>query len=243
MLLQLGEREKRWEKRQGGMHAVTQFDRTIEDIGNVVTLEHVNTRVPDQQLATLFYVDGLGLTRDPYLMTGVGNMWINVGRSQFHLPTGKPQVLRGHTGLVMPDREALVRRLATRCRSRSTGRRFAFSEDNEYVEATCPWGNRIRCYAPGRALRPDAARHALRRIRRAAGTADGIARFYREMLETAANAGEDARRAACARRGRRRPASALPRDRAPAPRLRRPPHRRSISPISPGPIGACSRRA
>ena len=32
---------------------------------------------------------GLGLTRDPYLMTGVGNMWINVGRSQFHLPTGK----------------------------------------------------------------------------------------------------------------------------------------------------------
>ena len=58
------------------MHAVTQFDRTIEDIGNVVTLEHVNTRVPDQQLATVFYAMGLGLTRDPYLMTGVGNMWM-----------------------------------------------------------------------------------------------------------------------------------------------------------------------
>ena len=72
---------------------MTNYDRAAEDIGNVVTLEHVNTRVPDQQLATLFYVTGLGLTRDPYLMTGVGNMWINVGRSQFHLPTGKAQVL------------------------------------------------------------------------------------------------------------------------------------------------------
>ena len=36
------------------------------------------------------------------------NMWINVGRSQFHLPTGKPQVVRGHTGLVIAGREALL---------------------------------------------------------------------------------------------------------------------------------------
>jgi hypothetical protein len=88
------------------------YDRTVEDVGNVVALEHVNTRVPDQQLATLFYATGLGLTRDPYLMTGVGNMWMNVGRSQFHLPTGAAQVLRGHTGLVVPDRAALLRRLS-----------------------------------------------------------------------------------------------------------------------------------
>ena len=71
------------------------YDRTVEDLGNIVTLEHVNTRIPDQHLATLFYVAGLGLTR-------VTNMWVNVGRSQFHLPTGKPQVVRGHTGLVIP---------------------------------------------------------------------------------------------------------------------------------------------
>ena len=65
---------------------MTTYDRTVEDIGNVVCLEHVNTRVPDQRLATLFYVMGLGLTRDPYLVTGVANMWINLGRSQFHRP-------------------------------------------------------------------------------------------------------------------------------------------------------------
>jgi hypothetical protein len=50
------------------------YDRSAEDLGNVVGLEHVNVTVPDQQLATLFYNTGLGLTRDPYIMTGLGNM-------------------------------------------------------------------------------------------------------------------------------------------------------------------------
>jgi hypothetical protein len=75
-----------------------EFDRSQEDVGNIVQLEHVNVWVPDQRLATLFYVTGLGLTRDPYLMTGIDNMWVNVGRSQFHLMTGPAQVLRGCTG-------------------------------------------------------------------------------------------------------------------------------------------------
>jgi len=35
------------------------FDRTAEDLGNSIHLEHVNVRVPDQRLATLFYVAGL----------------------------------------------------------------------------------------------------------------------------------------------------------------------------------------
>ena len=38
---------------------------TEEDVGNIVLLEHVNVQIPDQALATLFYVMGLGLTRDP----------------------------------------------------------------------------------------------------------------------------------------------------------------------------------
>jgi hypothetical protein len=71
------------------------FDRTLEDLGNMIHLEHVNVRVPDQQLATQFYVVALGLTRDPYLMVGLDNMWINVGNSQFHLPTAAAQVVRG----------------------------------------------------------------------------------------------------------------------------------------------------
>jgi hypothetical protein len=30
------------------------YDRTAEDLGNVVALEHVNVTVPDQRLATIF---------------------------------------------------------------------------------------------------------------------------------------------------------------------------------------------
>jgi hypothetical protein len=123
------------------------FDRAAEDLGNSIHLEHVNVQVPDQRLATLFYVAGLGLTRDPYLMVSDSNMWVNVGKSQFHLPSGEAQVLRGHIGIVIAGREALLDRLASVAR-KLDGTAFAFSEHNDYVEAVCPWGNRIRCYEP-----------------------------------------------------------------------------------------------
>src|SRR5258705_13770389 len=88
------------------------FDRAAEDLGNSIHFEHVNVTIPDQRLATLFYVAGLGLTRDPYLMVSDTNMWVNVGRSQFHLPRGDAQVLRGYTGIVMAGRLALLSRLS-----------------------------------------------------------------------------------------------------------------------------------
>ncbi len=158
------------------------FDRALEDLGNAIHLEHVNVQVPDQRLATLFYVAGLGLTRDPYLMVSDTNMWVNVGRSQFHLPGGDPQVVRGHTAIVISGREALLDRLAS-VTSKLDGTAFAFSEHNDYVAATCPWGNRLRCYEP------DAARFG--RITLGipyvefevpAGTAQGICAFYPEVM-------------------------------------------------------------
>lgn len=161
-----------------------QFDRAAEDLGNSIHLEHVNVQIPDQRLAQLFYAAGLGLTRDPYLMVSDTNMWINVGRSQFHLPTGTPQVVRGHTGLVISGREALLNRL-TMVSKKLDGTRFGFQEHNDYVEATCPWGNRVRCYEP------DAERFG--RISLGipyvefdvpVGTAKGIAAFYPKIMET-----------------------------------------------------------
>ena len=123
------------------------FDRSAEDLGNIVALEHVNVLVPVQGLATLFYVSGLGLTRDPYMMTSTDNMWVNVGRSQFHLPTGKPQKLRGKIGLVIPDRELLLQRLE-RMKKPLAGTKYGFKAHNAYVEATCPWGNIFRLHDP-----------------------------------------------------------------------------------------------
>ncbi|MBV8920550.1 MAG: hypothetical protein JOZ76_21145 [Bradyrhizobium sp.] len=159
-----------------------QFDRTSEDLGNSIHLEHVNVTVPDQRLATLFYVAGLGLTRDPYLMVSDSNMWVNVGRSQFHLPTGPAQVLRGHTAIVMSNRAALLDRLAA-VRPKLDGTAFAFSAHNDHVEAICPWGNRVRCYEP------DAARFG--RVALGIpyvefdvpkGTAKGICDFYSQIM-------------------------------------------------------------
>ena len=88
-----------------------QYDRSAEDLGNIVGLEHVNLQVENQVQTTLFYISGLGLTRDPYLMTSVDNMWVNVGRGQFHLPSGGPEIVRGTTALVIPNAEALLKRL------------------------------------------------------------------------------------------------------------------------------------
>lgn len=167
------------------------FDRAAEDLGNVVALEHVNVTVPDQRVATIFYVTGLGLTRDPYLMTGTQNMWINVGRCQFHLPGNEPQVLRGHVGLVMPDRAALVRRL-TRARKHLAGTRFDFEEHDGFIATTCPWGNRIRCYEPDQRFGPITLGIAYVEFNVPGGSAGGIANFYRSIIATPAEVVEDA---------------------------------------------------
>src|ERR1700755_2085874 len=158
------------------------FDRAAEDLGNSIHLEHVNVQVPDQRLATLFYVAGLGLTRDPYLMVSDSNMWVNVGRNQFHLPSGEPQVLRGHTGIVIQGREALLERLSA-VAGKLAGTAFSYREHNDYVEATCPWGNRMRVYEP------DAARFGpitlgipYVEFDLPHGTAKGIAAFYPEIM-------------------------------------------------------------
>ena len=163
------------------------FDRAAEDLGNIVKLEHVNVRIPDQRLSTLFYVAGMGYTRDPYIMVSTNNMWINMGTSQFHLPTGGPDVLRGVAGLVMPDRKALLDRLA-RVKGELHGTKFAYSESNDCVEATCPWGNRFRLHEPDeKRFGPIVLGLPYVIFDVPPGTADGIARFYREVLQTNAS--------------------------------------------------------
>jgi len=157
------------------------YDRAAEDLGNIVALEHVNTRIPDQILSTLFHVTGLGLTRDPYLMTSTDNMWINIGRSQFHLPTGAPQKVCGHVGIVVPDLGALARRLA-KVREALDGTQFDFREHNSFIDAVSPWGNRIRCHAPeARFGRIDLGVPYVE-FEVPPKSAKGIARFYREIL-------------------------------------------------------------
>lgn len=174
------------------MNPANRFDRSTQDVGNIVEFGHVNLRVPDQQMAIVFYVMGLGLTRDPYLMTGVDNAWINVGACQFHLPVGPAQVFRGVVGLVLPDLAALAARLAA-VRERLAGTRFDFVASAGAVEVTCPWGNRLRIHAPD----PDAFGGSVLgmpyvEVAVAPGTAQRVARFYAEILGARAAPGTGA---------------------------------------------------
>ncbi|HWV89144.1 MAG TPA: hypothetical protein VNZ59_03585, partial [Burkholderiales bacterium] len=93
-----------------------QYDRDAQVVGNIVHLEHFNVVIDDQRLATLFYVVGLGGTRDPYIFMGLENMWVNFGRTQVHLPSrGNPptraEVVRGTSGFVVPSLGELEKRL------------------------------------------------------------------------------------------------------------------------------------
>src|ERR1700730_5262100 len=164
------------------------YDRAAQDMGNIVGIGHVNVCITDQHLATHYYVTGLGLTRDPFLNTGAGNMWINVGMSQFHLPMGKPDQVRGVVGLVVPDRAALLERL-TRVRKALADTKFEFRESNDGVETVCPWGNRIHVHAPdeGRFGRIVLGMPYIEFDVRP-GTAERIARFYREVMGALATA-------------------------------------------------------
>ncbi|MFN3237714.1 MAG: VOC family protein [Pseudomonadales bacterium] len=126
--------------------ATAKFNRKAEDLGNIISLEHVNLRVPDQSLATWFYVSGLGLTRDPFVDFGTHNVWINAGNEQFHLPTGKAQVLRGEIHLVVPDLDELERRLG-RIQAPLRNSQFIYKRNKASLSVRCPWGNHIRCQA------------------------------------------------------------------------------------------------
>jgi hypothetical protein len=188
----------------GGVKVNTQpaLDRSLDDSGNIVHFEHVNLKQPDQQLATIFYISGLGLTRDPYMKTGVENMWVNVGRNQFHLPTGAPQRLRGVIGLIVPDLDALRQRLA-RVAPLLVETAFRFEDGEDCVSVTCPWGNRFRCHAPSAELGNIELGLCYVEFAVPAGTAEGIVQFYKGIMGAEAALGiRDESPAASIRAGR-----------------------------------------
>ena len=156
------------------------YDRSARDVGNIVALEHVNVKVADQRLAHLFYVTGMGFTRDPYIDFGMRNMWINLGRQQFHLPVGEAQVLRGSTGIVVPSLDALERRL-DRVAPLLEGSALAWRRAGACVEVTCPWGNALTVHEPG-GFGPMVLGMPYVRFDVPPGAAHGIARFYREVV-------------------------------------------------------------
>ena len=161
-----------------------EYDRTAEDVGNILLLEHLNLTVPDQELAALFYVSGLGFTRDPYVDFGTRNMWINAGETQFHLPKAAPQRFRGHIGVVVPDLDQLHERLGRIERPlRDTA--FAWRPASGHTSVTCPWGNAFHVYDAGPCGSMELGLAYLD-MQVPVDSAAGIARFYQGVMGCAA---------------------------------------------------------
>jgi hypothetical protein len=174
-----------------------QYDRDAQVVGNIVHLEHFNVVVGDQRLATLFYVVGLGGTRDPYIFPGLENMWVNFGRSQVHLPSRgtKPEVLRGTAGFVVPSLDELMKRLEHAGNEMERvapelPNKFSFKRERDFVAATCPWGNRVRCHAPAPEFGRTELGLAYVDFDVPQGSAEGIARFYNEIMRAPAQVKE-----------------------------------------------------
>lgn len=150
---------------------------------NIAFLEHINLTQPDQRLATAFYVSALGLTRDPYLMVGPDNMWINAGQSQIHLPTRAPrsQRLPGAIGLVVPLFDQLPERLA-KAEIWLKDSLFSYQLNDNMVVANCPWGNRFECHPPNISFGNCVIGMPYLRVDVMRGTTDGIAKFYEKIL-------------------------------------------------------------
>ena len=157
-----------------------EYDRSAEDVGNVQMLEHVNVTVPDQGLAALFYVTGLGFTRDPYIDFGTYNMWVNLGEQQFHLPQSDAQILRGEIAVVVPNLEDLAKRLKFVSKALKDTR-FSWEEADQRVVLSCPWGNRIVAYPAGSFPAMDLGMPYVD-MSVPPGTAPGIARFYESVM-------------------------------------------------------------
>src|SRR5580765_490663 len=170
------------------------YDRSTQDVGNIVHLEHYNCCIDDQRLAVLFYVVGLGATRDPYIFPGMENIWLNFGRTHVHMPSRavppKAERLRGTAGFVVPSLDELAKRLehAGKEMKRVVGdaRAFSYTVKKDCVEATDPWGTRVRCHAPSPEYGPVDLGLVYVDFDVPPGTTEGIARFYNEVMEAPA---------------------------------------------------------
>jgi hypothetical protein len=151
------------------------------EIGSLVHFEHVNFRVPDHYFGTLFFIEGLGFTREPTRRVGVSNMWVNVGQQQFHLPIGEAAPFAGEVGITLPDLDATYRKLKSLA-PKMEGTKFKVAKENSTLRIVTPWGHVLIAHA---------ARELSGRLLQAipyvtffvpAGTAAGIGRFYEQLL-------------------------------------------------------------
>jgi hypothetical protein len=123
------------------------------EIGGVLHLEHFNFEVLDYDMAIIFFMHALGLTRDPYRRTDETNMSVNIGMQQFHLPwRGRvtPSFL-GEIGLILPDIKIVLARL-NRIERNGIFEGTAYeilAVQNNFTYLKSPWGISMHLWNSG----------------------------------------------------------------------------------------------
>jgi hypothetical protein len=120
---------------------------------------------------------------------------VNFGRTQCHLPSrgSKPEVVRGTVGFVVPSLDELKKRFEHAGKEMQRvvpekKTKFSWREKDGAVEATCPWGNRVRCHAPSPEFGNTELGIVYVDFDVPKGTAEGIARFYQDVMKCPASA-------------------------------------------------------
>ncbi|MEP5723444.1 MAG: hypothetical protein ABJL64_14635 [Rhizobiaceae bacterium] len=162
------------------------FGVTNPEIGGIVHLDHVNFETPDHELATVFYINGLGLTRDPYRRADEQNMGINVGLQQFHLPRRGEQTppFYGVVGLVVPDIEGIKKRCDLLSKlGKFDGTPYRWVQEGSAVLVTSPFGVQFRLHRAEDFVFQRPLGIAYVEVSVPLQTADGIAKFYSKIVK------------------------------------------------------------
>ena len=158
----------------------------LPEVGGILHLDHFNFEMEEHELATIFFINGLGLTRDPYQRVDETNMGVNIGLQQFHLPrrgTVTPP-FHGEIGLILPDLSVVQERLD---RLQGLGRfhdtLYGLDEvTDEYLLVKSPWGVRMRIWQSGVLPFHRAMGMVYVDIPVTPGSADSLRSFYKTLL-------------------------------------------------------------
>lgn len=162
----------------------------LPEVGGILHLEHFNFEMLEHDMATIFFMNGLGLTRDPFRRADENNMGVNIGLQQFHLPRrGRATPpFYGEIGLVVPDIKVIKARL-NRLKNigRFDGSQFEMlSAGRGYLQVRSPWGVCLRLLAAGKIPFQRPLGLVYVDIPVAPGKAEPIAGFYRSVMNAPA---------------------------------------------------------
>jgi hypothetical protein len=155
------------------------------EVGGIAHLEHINFEVADHDMVSLFFMAGLGFTRDPYTRSDEKNMAANVGMQQFHLPRmGRPTPpMHGVVGLITPELDAVKDRCdGLEKEGVFKGTPYAYEVKSDCHEIISPFGVKMRLHPTGGMPYPKVLGMPYVDLPVEPGKADGILKFYKKVM-------------------------------------------------------------